>query len=132
MAASIDHFLKCKENLKHILIQKKVIAEYDAVAGFPYLLNMRSCYPEAWKEEENVFWPVDFPTEDEIYWSSARSSNEDPAICISKLLPHVEFSYETFYEAEWDGQCFLMDGVFSKESVVKENADPRQSDMPPF
>ena len=132
MAASIDHFLKCKENLKRILIQKKVIAEYDAIAGFPYLLNMRSCYPEAWKEEENVFWPVDFPTEDEIYWSSARSSNEDPAICISKLLPHVEFSYETFYEAEWDGQCFLMDGVFSKESAVKENADPRQSDMPPF
>jgi hypothetical protein len=129
MAAIIDHFLKCKENLKHLLIQQNVIAERDAIAGFPYLLNMGACYPEAWKEKENAFWPVDFPTEDEIYWSSAHSSNEDPAICISKLLPHVEFSYETFYEAEWDGQCFLMDGVFSKEPAVKETVEaPMESE----
>ena len=123
MAAIIDHFLKCKENLKYILIQKNVIVEHEAIPGFPYLLNMRACYPEAWKEEENACWPVDFLAEDEIYWSSARSSNEDPAICLSKLLPHVEFTYETFFEAEWDGRCFLRDGVFSKESAVKENAE---------
>ena len=114
MAAIIDHFLKCDENLKQMLLQRGVITEDTATAGFPYLLNMRACCPDAWQQgEEEGFWPVAFPTEDELYWASANSSNEDPAFFVSLLLPQLVFTYESFYEDEWDGKFSLQNGVFT-------------------
>lgn len=123
------HFAKCnkeewEKELKRILDHGVIDFAVPKPDGKGYGVR-RDYTPE--EEAKLRWWPVQFRDDgNEMMWLCRWVANDTPAFYASLALPDQTLIYDQFYEANYDGGCYLRGGKNIAHKPRINDDDPMQ------